>query len=138
MATKGKGRPRRSRRRTGSKAVAASGIIAALMALAVFALVLGIYARHNRLLPYLAGVYAVPSVLVFGLYGWDKRVAVRGGSRTSEQSLHLLALAGGWPGAMLARSLFRHKTRKQPFTGIFWCTVLFNVGTVSVLLGEVG
>lgn len=67
------------------------------MALAVFALVLGIYARHNSLLPYLAGVYAVPSVLVFGLYGWDKRVAVRGGSRTSEQSLHLLALAGGGP-----------------------------------------
>ncbi len=104
------------------------------MVIVVFALVLGVYARHDNLLPWLAGVYGVLSILALGLYGWDKRAAVRARSRTPELTLHLLALAGGWPGAMLARPLFRHKTRKQPFSGVFWFTVLLNAGMVTVLL----
>ena len=74
------------------------------------------------------------AVLTLGLYAWDKRAAMQARSRIPEQTLHLLALAGGWPGAMLARPLFRHKTRKQPFTGIFWCTVLLNLAMVAALL----
>ena len=34
---------------------------------------------------------------------------------TPERTLHLLALLGGWPGAILARRRFRHKTMKVPF-----------------------
>ena len=97
-------------------------------------MVLGLYARYDRLLPWLAGAYAVLAVLTLGLYAWDKRAAMQARSRIPEQTLHLLALAGGWPGAMLARPLFRHKTRKQPFTVIFWCTVLLNLAMVAALL----
>jgi uncharacterized membrane protein YsdA (DUF1294 family) len=32
----------------------------------------------------------------------------------------------GWPGALAARRVFRHKTTKQPFRTIFWGTVIAN------------
>ena len=35
-------------------------------------------------------------------------------------------LVGGWPGALVARRVFRHKTTKQPFRTIFWVTVIAN------------
>lgn len=130
MVTRTKGR-RKPRRRNAGRI---SGIATPLIGIAVFALLLGLYARHDPLLPWLAAVYAGLSVFMLGLYAWDKRAAVHARSRIPEQSLYLLSLAGGWPGSMLARPLFRHKTRKQPFTGIFWCTVLLNMAMVAALL----
>lgn len=130
MATRAKARRRPRRRHSGRTA----SLAAPLIGIAGFALVLGLYARYDRLLPWLAGAYAVLAVLTLGLYAWDKRAAMQARSRIPEQTLHLLALAGGWPGAMLARPLFRHKTRKQPFTVIFWCTVLLNLAMVAALL----
>ena len=49
-------------------------------------------------------------------FWYDKRCALRGQRRTPEARLLGLALAGGTPAAFLARRLFRHKTRKQPFS----------------------
>jgi uncharacterized membrane protein YsdA (DUF1294 family) len=43
-----------------------------------------------------------------------------------EVVLHAWDLAGGWPGALAARHLYRHKTTKQPFVTIFWLTVGIN------------
>jgi uncharacterized membrane protein YsdA (DUF1294 family) len=48
-------------------------------------------------------------------YAADKSAAEQGRWRTSESTLHAVALVGGWPGALVARRVFRHKTRKQPF-----------------------
>lgn len=47
-------------------------------------------------------------------------------SKHSESKLHLVALLGGWPGGFIARHKLRHKTIKQPFRFIFWCTVVLN------------
>ena len=67
------------------------------------------------------------SVATFVAYALDKSAAVQGRWRTPERTLHLLALAGGWPGALLAQQLLRHKTRKAAFIRVFWVTVGLNV-----------
>ena len=66
------------------------------------------------------------SGVAFLMYGADKSAAEQGRWRTSESTLHTIALAGGWPGALVARRVFRHKTTKQPFRTIFWVTVIAN------------
>jgi uncharacterized membrane protein YsdA (DUF1294 family) len=82
----------------------------------------------------LAGWYASLSLVLFAMYGLDKAAARRGGWRTPEATLHVVALAGGWPGALLGQRVFRHKTRKQPFGAIFWCTVVANCAGLAWLL----
>jgi uncharacterized membrane protein YsdA (DUF1294 family)/cold shock CspA family protein len=74
------------------------------------------------------------SVITLLLYGWDKRSAVKDKQRVREDTLHLLALAGGWPGALIARPLFRHKTRKQPFATLFGATVVCSVACLLFFL----
>ena len=56
------------------------------------------------------------NLCALALYAWDKHAARRGIRRVPEARLHLLALLGGWPGAWLGQRLFRHKTRKEPFS----------------------
>jgi uncharacterized membrane protein YsdA (DUF1294 family) len=68
---------------------------------------------------------AVASAAAIVAHAADKRAAARGGRRVPEGTLHLLALVGGWPGALLAMQLFRHKTRKPSF-------LLVTVGIVLV------
>ena len=70
--------------------------------------------------------YAVLSGVALAMYRADKNAARRGGWRTPEANLHAVALLGGWPGALVARPYFRHKTTKKPFRTIFWCTVVAN------------
>ena len=71
-------------------------------------------------------VYAGASVVALVTYAVDKRRSERGGWRVSENTLHLLELAGGWPGALLAMKLFRHKTRKLSFLLVTWGIVALH------------
>lgn len=71
-------------------------------------------------------VYLGASAVTFFAYWLDKAAARRTLHRTSEQTLQLFALFGGWPGAWVAQQLFRHKTRKASFQGVFWTCVLLN------------
>ena len=52
----------------------------------------------------------------FAAFGVDKMQAEAGAWRVPEARLLGLAFLGGTPGAYAARHLFRHKTRKQPFS----------------------
>lgn len=67
------------------------------------------------------------------MYALDKSAAKAGSFRTQESTLHLLALVGGWPGAMIAQQTLRHKTKKQSFRAVFWMTVLLNCGAFAWL-----
>jgi uncharacterized membrane protein YsdA (DUF1294 family) len=71
-------------------------------------------------------VYAAASLVSFVTYWIDKRRSGRGQWRVSENTLHLLELVGGWPGALLAMKLFRHKTRKLSFLLVTWAIVVLH------------
>jgi len=71
--------------------------------------------------------YIVISLITFIVYAMDKSAALKDRWRTQESTLHFLSLAGGWPGALMAQQLFRHKSKKQSFRFVFWMTVLINI-----------
>lgn len=71
-------------------------------------------------------IYAVASVVTFAAYGVDKSAAVHGRRRISERTLHVLAFLGGWPGALVAQVVFRHKTAKLSFRIVLWMTVALH------------
>ena len=71
--------------------------------------------------------YAGMSLLTFVAYGFDKAAAQAGDRRTPESTLQAMALFGGWPGALLAQRLLRHKSRKTSFQQAFWGAVAINV-----------
>lgn len=81
--------------------------------------------RNDMWLP--GVVYMVMSVLTYVIYAADKRAAEHGRWRTPENTLHMMALAGGWPGALMAQSQLRHKSKKQPFKTLLWLTIVLNV-----------
>jgi len=78
--------------------------------------------------------YAAMSLLAFLAYGHDKRAAGRGARRTPERSLHLIDLAGGWPGGLLAQQVLRHKSSKVAYQAVFWTTVALNAAALAWLL----
>jgi uncharacterized membrane protein YsdA (DUF1294 family) len=71
------------------------------------------------------------SLLTFIIYAMDKSAAIKGNWRIKESTLHLLSLAGGWPGALMAQQTLKHKSIKQPFRFVFWLTVLLNVALLT-------
>lgn len=81
----------------------------------------------------IAGFYLLLSILTFVLYAADKRAAQANRWRTPENTLLLVGLVGGWPGAAVAQQVLRHKTKKLSFRSRFWISVILNV-IVFVLL----
>ncbi len=77
--------------------------------------------------------YVIASLLTFIIYSRDKTAAKNGSWRTPESSLHLLALLCGWPGALIAQQVLRHKLKKQAFRVVFWITVVLNCGAFALL-----
>lgn len=71
--------------------------------------------------------YISASVICFLAYATDKSAAVNGRWRTPESTLHFLSLACGWPGAIIAQQLLRHKSNKASFRAPFWATVGANI-----------
>ncbi|WP_315810042.1 MULTISPECIES: DUF1294 domain-containing protein [Pseudomonas] len=101
----------------------ALAVLAALLALPVIGSLL--WLKDGYFVWFLL-LYPAFSVLAFLAYWRDKRSAERNDWRTPEQSLHLLELLGGWPGAFLAQQVFRHKTRKLSFQAVFWAIVVLH------------
>ena len=70
---------------------------------------------------------SVINAITYWMYAQDKEAALQGNRRVPEQSLHLLSFLGGWPTAWLAQEKLRHKTQKQPFRKIYFCTIALNI-----------
>jgi len=66
------------------------------------------------------------SVVTFLAYLMDKRRAVGGTWRIRESMLHLLELGGGWPGALVAQQVLRHKSSKGRYLLVFWAIVALH------------
>lgn len=85
--------------------------------------------------PWLLGAYLALSVVAYVMYRSDKIAAKRDSQRTPEATLQMVALLGGWPGALVAQQQFRHKTAKQSFQLTFWAAVVFNLAGAAWLVG---
>jgi uncharacterized membrane protein YsdA (DUF1294 family) len=97
-----------------------------IIAIILTAIVSGLlWWRHvHPVYAYLAGI----NVITFLFYGYDKRQSRSHKARIPEIILHLLALLGGTPGALLGQLSFRHKTKKPSFQIVFLAIVLIQAG----------
>lgn len=82
---------------------------------------------------WVVGLYLGASILCFIFYAVDKRAARADRWRVSENTLLLLGLIGGWPGAIVAQQTLRHKTKKVSFRKAFWVSVVVNVLVFAVV-----
>ncbi|WP_373795568.1 DUF1294 domain-containing protein [Neisseria dentiae] len=88
----------------------------------------------------LAVFYLLASAAAFWLYRSDKQTAVTQAGKTGylgrvpEKKLHQIGLIGGWPGALLARGAFNHKTGKASFIRVFWLVAAINIAITYALL----
>jgi uncharacterized membrane protein YsdA (DUF1294 family) len=82
--------------------------------------------------------YGVMSVVAYVAYARDKSAARRFRRRTPERTLHLMALLGGWPGALLAQRRLRHKSSKPSFLASFWLTVVLNLALLTWAVSATG
>lgn len=78
--------------------------------------------------------YLVASMFCYVVYALDKSKAKKGTWRISESTLHLVSALGGWPGAVVAQQVLRHKSKKQSFRIKFWLTVCLNIIALHTVL----
>lgn len=142
LATNAKGQPRAenvafagARAARGSPHRSGSGALAAALG---FLVLVGAFVTAGRLPLFVLGYYLGWSALAFIVYAFDKSAARNNRWRTQESTLHMLGLAGGWPGALLARQLLRHKSKKEAFRTTLWFTVALNCGAFVWLLSSAG
>lgn len=121
--------PKQIKRKSGSLSM----VVAVL-----FIIILGASVFASKIPLFILGLYIVLSLLTFIIYAIDKSAAQKGAWRTQESTLHLLSLAGGWPGALIAQQRLRHKSKKPSFRFVFWITVLLNCGALAWLFTENG
>lgn len=92
----------------------------------VFAALITALVGFGRLPMQILFIYITASGIAFLAFAFDKAAAMNKRWRTRENTLHLLSLIGGWPGAFIAQRMFRHKTKKDEFQTVFWFTVAAN------------
>lgn len=120
------------------RAIQAQWGTATLFAVPAFLVIYTVVAILWRPPYWVAAAYVVASATAFIAYAADKAAAASGAWRTPESTLHLLSLAGGWPGALLAQQFLRHKSTKQQFRQVFWATVIFNLLALVVFASPLG
>jgi uncharacterized membrane protein YsdA (DUF1294 family) len=108
-----------------------------LAAVTTFLVFLAAGVLTSRVPIFVPVVYVCASVISCLAYAVDKGRATSKEWRISESALHLLSLAGGWPGALVAQRVWRHKTRKTSFQVVYWITVVVNVAAFAIFASPV-
>jgi uncharacterized membrane protein YsdA (DUF1294 family)/cold shock CspA family protein len=142
LTTNGKGQPRAenvafvrdriSIRRSLEPGAGSLWVAAAFLAFVAASVLAG------KLPPLVFGLYLGASAVTYLVYAFDKSAARNNRWRTRESTLHMLSLVGGWPGALLAQNLLRHKSRNGAFRITFWFTVVLNWGVLGWLFTPFG
>ena len=108
-----------------------------IIILSIFFGALALLTFSGRLPVMVPITYGALSMLALLFYGIDKWAAKNDMWRVSEAKLHILSLLGGWPGALLAQQIFKHKRSKSSFMRVYWVTVLVNLILLGLIAFEV-
>ena len=92
----------------------------------VFFTILGTLVVIHRLPIVILYAYLILSIVAYIMYKKDKSAAEWDEWRTPENTLHFISIIGGWPGALIAQNILRHKSRKLSFQWVYWATVMIN------------
>jgi uncharacterized membrane protein YsdA (DUF1294 family)/cold shock CspA family protein len=113
-----------------------SGYFAALVAVAV---VVGLALWHffGKLSAMVPAWYLTTSLITYVVYVYDKAQAESKAWRAPEERLQFLALIGGWPGALAAQHIIRHKTSKPSFLIVFWIVTAINCAALLIFFTPV-
>lgn len=115
------------------RSFAVFGILALVLAVALFL----VLESTTKWVWYWNWIIAA-SCIAFGFYGFDKISAKAGSGRIPEIVLHLVALGGGFLGALLGMLVFRHKSnfREHPLFipiiiigGVLWGFLIYWLTT---------
>ena len=105
--------------------------VPSVLALAAFAVAWAALAVVRGVPAWATALYLGASALCFTLYAVDKQAAIAGRDRISESMLLSIGFVGGWPGAIVAQQVLRHKTSKLTFRIRFWLSVIANVAILA-------
>ena len=111
---------------------------ASYFAIPAFFVVLTVAAVVWKVPGWVPVLYLGASLVCFVVYAMDKSAAAAERWRVSEDTLLALGLVGGWPGAIVAQQVLRHKSNKASFRAKFWATVIVNVVGFIVLSSPLG
>jgi len=103
-----------------------------------FLIVLAAAVLAGKVPRFVFAAYIGLSVITWIAYAIDKSAAQNDRWRTKESTLHMLSLVGGWPGALVAQRLLRHKSKKEAFRNAFRVTVVLNCGALGWFLVSSG
>ena len=101
--------------------------ITRVFAIPVFFLIFLLTDVFWRVPAWVGVLYLAFSVFCFIAYVVDKSAAKAGRQRIAESTLLAWGLFGGWPGAIMAQQLLRHKSNKPAFLTKFWISVAVNI-----------
>lgn len=98
-----------------------AGLVLAYAAFIAWAIERGMLMLETAFIP------AIICIVTFMAYAADKHFAQSDRWRIPEANLHLLELMGGWPAALFAQRVLRHKSRKTSYRMVFWMMVVLNI-----------
>ena len=87
--------------------------------------------KSKVMLQFLLPAFVLINAWTMFRFWQDKmRAAINGERRIPEADLLSLAIIGGTVGAFLGRHIFRHKTRKEPFSTYLQTILVMQIGAM--------